>query len=129
MMDTYEGPILKRYKFKVGDIVRITYMRNAFPREYDERWTRELFIISSRFIKYNNCLYTLKDYDTESILGTFYQEELQKVRVSNNAVYKIEKIIKKRVRNNTREVLIKWLGWPNKFNSWVLQNQLQDIQT
>lgn len=106
-MDTYEGPILNRYKFKVGEIVRIIYMQNAFPREYDERWTRKLFITSSRFIKYNNCLCTLKDYDNKSILGTFYQEELQKVKVSNNAVYKIEKKILKRVRNNTREVLVK----------------------
>lgn len=122
------SPKVKRFKFKTGDIVRITYIRNVFSREYDERWTRELFIVSSRFNKDDRCLYTLKDYHNEPILGTFYQEELQKVRVNNDTVYKVEKVLRRRMRNNRREVLVKWLGWPNKFNSWILQSHLKEIQ-
>lgn len=122
------SPKVKRFKFKTGDIVRITYIRNVFSREYDERWTRELFIVSSRFNKDDSCLYTLKDYHNEPILGTFYQEELQKVRVNNDTVYKVEKVLRRRMRNNRREVLVKWLGWPNKFNSWILQSHLKEIQ-
>lgn len=121
------NPEVKGFKFKTGDIVRITYIRNVFSREYDERWTRELFIITSRFTKDGRCLYTLKDYDNEPILGTFYQEELQKVRVNNNTVYKVEKVLRRRMRNNRREVMVKWLGWPNKFNSWILQSQLKKL--
>lgn len=45
------SPKVKGFKFKTGDIVRITYIRNVFSREYDERWTRELFIVSYRLIK------------------------------------------------------------------------------
>ena len=77
---------VKNYKFDVGDIVRISHLRNVFSREYDERWTREEFVVTSRFIKDNHRMYTLKDYDNEPILGTFYQNELQRVRVEDGTV-------------------------------------------
>jgi hypothetical protein len=33
--------VRKPFRFKVGDKVRLTYIRNPFNREYDEKWTRE----------------------------------------------------------------------------------------
>ncbi|KAK3082481.1 hypothetical protein FSP39_001793 [Pinctada imbricata] len=115
------------FKFKVGDIVRVSYQKNIFSREYDERWSRELFIISSRFIKDNYALYTIKDYNNEAILGTFYSSELQRVIINNDTVYKIEKIVRKRVKNNVSEVLVKWLGYSSKFNSWIPQSSVQEV--
>lgn len=38
-----------RFKFKIGDHVRITHLRNVFTREYDQRWTGEVFTVSKRF--------------------------------------------------------------------------------
>ncbi len=34
----------EKYKFRVGDIVRISFLRRQFQREYDERWSRELYV-------------------------------------------------------------------------------------
>ena len=39
----------------------------------------------------------------------------------------VEKILKKRKRKNITEVLVKWKGWGNKFNSWIPEQDLQDI--
>ena len=39
--------------------------------------------------------YVLADYDGDELKGTFHSQELQKVTKSDDAVYKIEKIIKK----------------------------------
>lgn len=36
-----------------------------------------------------------------------------------DTVYKIERVIRRRVRNGRREMLVKWLLWPEKFNSWI----------
>ena len=38
--------IRKPFRFKVGDKVRITYIRNIFTREYDEKWTGEIFKVT-----------------------------------------------------------------------------------
>ena len=116
------------YKFKIGDTVRISHVRNLFRREYDERWTREFFYVTSRFVKDGMCFYTLKDFGNEEISGSFYQSQLLKTNVSNDTEYVVEKIIRRRTRNNQREVLVKWLGWGDKFSSWLPLSQLKDVQ-
>ena len=47
--------------------------------------------------------------------------------IGDEVVYKIEKIIKKRKRKNQSEVLVKWKGWPEKFNSWIPEDQMENI--
>jgi hypothetical protein len=54
----------------------------------------------------------------EDIKGKFYEQELQKIEKTDD-VYKIEKILKTRKRNGRIEYFVKWLGYPEKFNSWV----------
>ena len=49
----------------------------------------------------------------------FYAEELQKVQTSDD-IYKIEKILAEKKENGKVKVLvIKWLGYDKKFNTWV----------
>jgi hypothetical protein len=33
-------------------------------------------------------------------------------------VFLVEEILKKRTRNKQKEVLVRWLGYDDKFNSW-----------
>ena len=69
--------------------------------------------------------YHLCDLDGEDIKGTFYEAELQLVDYSAQGSFEIEKVIKKRGRGKIEEVLVKWKGWPEKFNSWILTSDLQ----
>ena len=40
----------------------------------------------------------------------------------------VDKIIKERkMKGKQPEVLVKWLGWPSKFNSWIPKNDVKDI--
>lgn len=48
---------------------------------------------------------------------TFNQLELQKVCVKDENTFKIEKIHKTRGRGPIKQHFVKWLHWPNKFNS------------
>ena len=74
----------KRFTYKIGDRVRITHLRNIFSREYDIKWTGEIFTVAQRFYRGNTPIYRLKDYAGESITGSFYPSELQKVDLKDN---------------------------------------------
>lgn len=117
----------EEFKFEIDDKVRISVLRKAFEREYDIKWTVEHFIVTDRYYKEDIPKYKLKDYANEEIAGSFYQDEMQKVDVDEDTIYRIEKVIRRRNRRGRgREVLVKWYGWPNKFNSWIPEADLQD---
>jgi hypothetical protein len=80
-----------RYVFKNGDTVRISHMRGMFEREYDERWTMEYFVVDGRGKKQKIPYYTLKDITGDAIQGTFHRTEFNKVAVTEDTVYRIEK--------------------------------------
>ena len=46
------------------------------------------------------------------IIGTFYEQELQK---TNQEKFRMEEIIKKKVH----KLYVKWKGHDNSFNSWI----------
>jgi hypothetical protein len=73
-------------------------------------------------------LYRLKDFNNEPIEGTFYGDELQKVEVDDDTEFKIEEILDKhKTKGGKEEYLVKWLGWPEKFNSFMLASSVKDI--
>ena len=115
------------FKYKADDKVRITYLRNHFSREYDQRWSGEIFTIAKRFRRNGVPIYRIKDYDGDNITGSFYQQELQKVDLDNDNQFKIENILKTRGKNNNKQCFVKWLHWPKKFNSWVKASDIDRI--
>ena len=98
----------------------------AFDKGYTPQWSEEIFKIS-RQIPSDPVRYKIADYGDEEILGTWYEPELQKVRVGDT--FKVEKILKKKrlKRDGSREYLVKWLGYPAKFNSWVPEKDIKSI--
>ena len=73
-------------------------------------------------------VYLVKDDHGEILEGTFYVEELQKV-IKTDDVYKIEPIFKKRKMGQRVQYLVKCLGYPESFSSWILKQDLQKHTT
>ena len=119
--------LMKKFKFNVGDQVRISHLGYKFQRDYQEKWTEEVFKISFRVKRNGVKLYKLIDFDGEAIEGTFYESELQKVTQSVDTLFRIESIIGRRKRQGRTQVLIKWMGWPKKFNSWIDETEIRRI--
>ena len=74
-------------------------------------WSEEIFIIK----KTKNtvlCTYFFNDLNGEEIIGTFYENELQK---TNQKEFRIEKVLKKK----GDKLYVKWKGYDNSFNSWI----------
>ena len=65
----------------------------------------------------------LRDYPDDEMEGVFYTEDLQKVHKSDD-IYKIEKILAEKKENGKVKVLVKWLGYDKKFNSWLPKSEL-----
>lgn len=122
--------LLKRipFLFKKGDHVRISHKAATFERAYDEKWTAEIFIIRQPFTRLGIKKYRLNDLKGEELKGTFYEGELQKVTYSEEGPYDIEKIIETKGKGNRRQHLVKWKGWPEKFNSWISHSQLVEYR-
>ena len=115
-----------KYKFNEGDNVRISRHRHVFSRGYEQQFTEEIFKIYKR-IPRKPVVYRLKDYDGEIVQGTFYTEELSRVDISAKHLFRVESIIKTKVQKGKKYHYVRWRGWPDKYNSWVLSTQLKDI--
>lgn len=116
------------FKFRIGDLVRILHLKKTFEKGYSENFTLEYFKIEKKMKRGFHDLYKLNDMLGDPIQGTFYRYELQKITPSDDQMYKVKKIIKRRkLTEKQPEVLVKWLGWPTKFNSWVPKNDVKDV--
>lgn len=116
-----------RYTFHVGDMVRLSKLKRNFEKGYTPNWTRELFRIVSRFPTHPP-VYKVADLKGEELEGTFYAEELLAVPDDvEQGQFLVESIQEERGRGKKKEYLVKWLGYPDKFNSWVTAKDLQHL--
>ena len=109
---------VKESKYNVGDKVRISKAKHIFEKGYLPNWTEEVFNVRQTK-KRDVPVYSLTDYREDKVLGTFYEQELQKVIKGNDDAYRVEKILKKRKRGKKTEYFVKFLGYPSSSNQWV----------
>ncbi|CAD5207684.1 unnamed protein product [Bursaphelenchus xylophilus] len=111
-----DSPKAKEPKFKVGDWVRISRQAGDFDKGYWTTFTDEIFKIT-KINRTNPITFELVDSEGEPIEGRFYTEELS--LTSEDTEYRIEKILKTRLRKGIKEGFVKWIGFPSSKNSWV----------
>ena len=75
--DLIDGTI--KFKFHVGDKVRLSKVKGTFEKGYTTNFTSELFTISKR-IGRTPPVYKVKDVDNNEIEGTMYANEMQLVK-------------------------------------------------
>lgn len=110
-------------KFKLGDKVRISRSKNVFEKE-GWNWSQEIFTVDT--IQYTNPItYRIVDSKGELVIGSFYEQELQKTEL--DGMYLVEKILKKRTVKGKKEVLVKWIGYSDDFNSWEPESSLNEL--
>ena len=115
----------KVFQLKVGDHVRISFVREPFKRFYDENWSREVYTVYSREFKRGVPQYILKDYSGDEVAGVFYENELQKIIEKDDRDYIVEKVLKTKGKGRNKQHLVKWMGWSKKFNSWIPADHLK----
>lgn len=118
---------IKLPSLKIGDYVRITKFKHIFAKGYESNWSDEVFKVSSIVERYPWVVYKIHDLKNETIIGTFYEKELQKVNYNPYLIHKIDKILRYRLKGNRKEAFVKWRGYPSKFNSWIPFSSVQQI--
>lgn len=107
-----------KYKFNVGDRVRISKVKQTFRKGYLPNWTDEVFTIYKRFPSIPPT-YLLRDLKSTDVKGRFYEEELQKVFKESHDFWRVERVLKSRGTGANKEYYVKWKGFDRRHNSWV----------
>lgn len=111
----------KKIEFSVGDQVRLMRDKNKFNRGYHPTFTDEVFRVKNILSHLPVPMYEVEEWDGTPIEGNFYAEELSLVL---GDVFKVERIIRRKVRNGVRSAYVKWEGFPAKYNSWVAETDI-----
>ena len=109
-------------KFRVDDTVRVSRYKSIFSKGYEANFTEEIFKVK-KVLRGDPNMYEIEDHEGEPIIGKFYEEELSRVDKKDD-VYRVEKILKRK----KGMVLVKWLGYDSKHNSWIPEKDIQNIE-
>jgi hypothetical protein len=117
--DTRKQPLL----LPANQRVRISKWKGEFEKGYTPNWSREHFTVTKR-AQHPQTLYNIQDSSGEPIEGAFYNSELQPV--STNRL-EVDQVLKHRGRRGSKQhqVLVRWRGWPDKFDRWIPYSELQ----
>ena len=85
---------VKKPSFRVGDRVRLNKKFRPFKKGYLPGWTEEVFVVR-RVCLGKIPTYKVEEWDGSEIKGTFYEQDLQKVSVDDDDLFRIDKIVKK----------------------------------
>lgn len=116
----------KTFKFKIGDHVRISHLRNIFSREHDPKvvW-RNFPSIRKTLEGTNSCFQTQRLFKWRNQRQFLSIENCKKVDAREEDEFKVEKILKIRGHGRNKQFFVKCLHWPSKFNSWISSNNIK----
>src|SRR5207248_11688535 len=103
--------VLKKSKFNVGDKVRISRIKGIFEKGYLPNGSEAVYVIHE-VKRTSPVTYILKDSAGEVLEGGFYEKELKKTK---QKIYRIEKVLRKKMINNVEHALVKWMEYSHKF--------------
>ena len=116
------------HRYKVGDNVRLAAYKGPFTKDYDPKWTDEIYKVTKASIRDGIPVYDIEDLKGEEIKGSFYGVELQPAKVEQNKQYDIDEILKERTVNGRKEYFVSFKNYPSKFNDWVQAKNVKDLK-
>ena len=106
-------------RLKVGKKVRLTKKHCPFKKGYLPDCTEEVFLLQS-MVPGPVTKYQFTEWDGTPLEGQFYEEDVQPITVSDDALFRVEKLMQQR----GTQVKVQWIGWPSKYDSWIPKSAL-----
>ena len=117
---------VKPFKFKPGDVVRLSFNKRLFTRHYDQSWTDQLYIVASRFRRDGINVYKIHDYTNTSLIdGSLYSPEMAAVSVNPDTMYRISRVLKTKTLKGKKYSLVRWTGWDPSYDSYIPNTELK----
>ena len=112
-----------------GDDVRLSRWKGTFEKGYVPNWSREYHEVVDVRPPHrggrSRPVYKLKDTLGEDIQGDCYPEEVQRISKSATDIIEVERVLRQRRVDKRIEYLVKFKGWPYKFNRWITKAELE----
>lgn len=110
-------------EFNKEDNVYLDFPSSALQKSTDVM-RGQIYVIDSFEKNKHPYLYKIKDLLGEVITGTYMAVNLIKAPDPLTITYPIEKFVSERKTRRGKEVLVKWLHYPPKFNQWMLKKDV-----
>ena len=115
----------KSFDLESGDKVRKAYKQGPFDKSYFPNWTDRVYEIEKTTKEPEKPMYFIKDENDVKEKQRFYPEEIQKITEN---LYRVEKILNERIQDGKKQYFVKWLNYPEQFNSWIDDDDLVSKQ-
>lgn len=105
-------------KFKVGDWVRVSRIKGAFEKGYEESWSKAVYIVK----KVHHTVpwtYSVEDIRHEEIIGTFYEPEMQKTVQDSFDKPWFMTVLRRREKDGKKQIFVTFPGYDDTFNRWL----------
>ena len=120
--------IRRSMEISTGDYVRLSKVKNTFQKEYENKWTRELFQVYKTSVRDGCVVFYIRDLLGEEIRGSFYRQQLQKAMVRDTDLYQYEKVIGRKTVKGRKYYQIRWAYYSKKFDEWVTKQQFSMLK-
>ena len=118
------------YKFEIGDPVRIVNDGGPLVKSFFETYSARVLFVSGRYSKANVHRYLLKDHENNPIQKrSFTSNQLVLSHVDDQTVYRIEKVLHRKLIGGELYAYVKWVGYSKRFNSYIPNKDVIDIGT
>lgn len=110
----------QKSKLKPDMYVRIPYKKDAFDKGF-------LIQNSDQIYRIKIChstqppTFSLEDEDGVLLKRKFYEPELTRVD-KEKATYRVEKVLKTKMKKNVKWFYVKWVSFSNRHNSWISED-------
>lgn len=106
---------------KAKDTVRIQAQKDRFAKGYAPNFTDEIYQIKHLSTTYHRPVFKLQSLDGKEIPGSFYPEEIQKIKDTN--IYRVQ-VLDKRRRGRGWQYLVKYVNFDRLAPQWIPGSQL-----
>ena len=117
-----------KFSFELGDIVRVRQAQTSFVKSSAQQWSDEVYEVVGRVMR-DQPTYLLQDMLGDRLNGAYYTDELQKAESGAVKHKKVEKVVRRKKSGNKSSLIIRWKGWPAKFDEPVAQKVYKALKT
>ena len=118
-------PFPSPFKFQINDAVRVKLFDNTFKKDYEIKFSQQIYFVSSRSSPYDVNRYMLKTFSNVPVKGSYSESELQKVIINKDTSFRVEKVLSRKVEGGVKLVKVRWEGYDSNFDSWIEASELK----